>query len=227
MNKHPYKNRKLAAELLTAVVLFLLLVSAAVTVTLHFRPLYYMDIHTLHIEAQSGLSEKEIRLNYDALIDYNSIFGGVKELVFPTLSMSETGRIHFEEVKVIFAFFQWMSLLCLALAGILLYFNQRRGYYRFWKYAGILSAAVPIALGVLIAQNWDRVFILFHKIAFNNDYWIFDASTDPVITILPDGFFLHCAVMITGIVFLGSFGFYMVYHRTKKQKKQKGRKESL
>jgi integral membrane protein (TIGR01906 family) len=39
---------------------------------------------------------------------------------------------------------------------------------------------------------------------FRNDYWIFDEATDPVIMILPDAFFLHCAVMIILLILIGS-----------------------
>ena len=39
-------------------------------------------------------------------------------------------------------------------------------------------------------------FVLFHKILFRNDYWIFDPACDPVITILPDAYFLHAAALI-------------------------------
>ena len=58
----------------------------------------------LHITELSGREEKDIRSNYDALIDYNSLFNH-QPLKFPTCAMSESGRIHFEEVKKIFDFF--------------------------------------------------------------------------------------------------------------------------
>ena len=49
-------------------------------------------------------------------------------------------------------------------------------------------------------MNWEWCFVTFHHIAFDNDYWIFDYTTDPVINILPDTFFMHCAIMILAIV---------------------------
>ena len=39
---------------------------------------------------------------------------------------------------------------------------------------------------------------------FSNDYWLFDPAADPVILILPDGYFLQCAVLILVLVFIGS-----------------------
>lgn len=53
-----------------------------------------------------------------------------------------------------------------------------------------------VIVGSLVALNWDFCFVLFHKILFRNDYWIFDPACDPVITILTDAYFLHAAALI-------------------------------
>lgn len=206
-------------NILLALVLVLFIISAAVVVTLHFRPLYYWDIDLLNIVESSGYSREEIVQNYNVLIDYNSIFGP-KELNFPTLAMSETGRIHFEEVKDVFLLFEITAIVAgvLSLAGILYrHFRRNSGYLLL---AGILTVGIPAVLAVLIALNWDRVFVLFHKIVFNNDYWIFDAVTDPVITILPDTFFMHCALLILALVVLGSVICLLLYRYSKKKIKE-------
>ena len=216
MNENRNKLSNRIFELTTAFVLFFFIVSASIFITLHFRPLYYMDIDLLDIEAYSGMPREEIIANYDVLIDYNSIFGGMETLELPTLPMSETGRIHFEEVKVIFTFFQWAAIVSLILVVLLIRLNQKKENYYFWKYTSVISIAVPVILVVLIALNWDMVFVVFHKIMFNNDYWIFDASTDPVIMILPDSFFMHCAIMALLGVVVGSVGCFLVYLQKKR-----------
>lgn len=197
---------------MTAFVLFLFVLSFSVTFTLNFRPLYYMDIELLDIEWESGIPKDEIRENYDVLIDYNSMFTD-EELQFPTLAMSETGKIHFEEVKVIFVLFQKTALITAILGLLLILPQKKRGGGRYLKYTGVITIVIPVLLGLLIAVNWDRAFVLFHKIAFDNDYWIFDPETDPVITILPDAFFLHCALMIIGLVVAGSVLCFVLYAR--------------
>jgi len=212
------KNKILAvlADVVTALVLFLFIVSFSVTVTLNFRPLYYMDIDLLAIEERSGIPKDEIIENYDVLIDYNSMFSDA-ELVFPTLAMSETGRIHFEEVKVIFVLFQRMALLGGLAGAVLVALHMRKRSYRFWKLTGIFTLLIPAVLGAAMAVNWDKAFVVFHKIAFDNDYWIFDARTDPVITILPDTFFLHCAAMILVLIVVGSLLSFAIYKNLKKK----------
>ena len=211
------KKGNFVFHIILALVLTLTIISVSVVFTLAFRPLYYLDISALDISEQSGYPEEEIRENYDVLIDYNMSFGEDK-LEFPTLAMSEPGRLHFEEVRDIFNIFKYMAMAgaVLSIGGIVLCI--RRKEYRYLKLTSILAVALPAVLGLLVALNWDWAFVTFHHIAFDNDYWIFDPLTDPVITILPDTFFMHCALMILGCVVLGSVVCGLVYRKCKNTK---------
>ncbi len=206
------KKGSLIIHTALALILTLTIISVSVVFTLAFRPLYYLDISALNIPEESGYSEEEIRENYDVLIDYNMSFGGGR-LEFPSLAMSEPGRIHFEEVRAIFNLFKYIAMAgaVLSIAGIV--FCIRRREYRYLKLTSILAVALPAVLGILVALNWDWAFVTFHHLAFNNDYWIFDLATDPVITILPDTFFMHCALMILVCVALGSIICGLLYRR--------------
>ena len=195
-----------------ALVLTLTIISVSVVLTLAFRPLYYLDISLLNIEEGSGYSREEIRENYDVLIDYNLSFGGDR-LEFPSLAMSEPGRIHFEEVRDIFNIFKYMAAVGIVLSAVGIVFYIRRKEYRYLKLTSILAVVLPAALGLLVALNWDWAFVAFHHLAFDNDYWIFDPAADPVITILPDTFFMHCALMILGCVVLGSVVCAFIYRK--------------
>ena len=48
-------------QIFTAIALTLCILSAAVVVTLNFRPLYYMDIHHFNLPEKTGYPEEEIR----------------------------------------------------------------------------------------------------------------------------------------------------------------------
>lgn len=211
------KKNNVVFHTVLALVLTLTIISVSVVFTLAFRPLYYLDISALDIPEQSGYPEEEIRENYDVLIDYNLSFGK-EQLEFPTLAMSEPGRIHFEEVRDIFNIFKYMTIagVVLSIGGIV--FCIRRKEYRYLKLTSILAVALPAVIGLLVALNWDWAFVTFHHIAFDNDYWIFDPLTDPVITILPDTFFMHCALMILGCVVLGSVACGVIYRKCKREK---------
>jgi len=195
------KTRTALVTALGAVLLFAFIISAAVVVALHFRPLYYLDIKILHIAESSALPPETIRANYDALIDYNSLWNR-GELNFPDFPMSEGGRIHFQEVKAIFDAFQLLFLF--SLGGFLL-LRWKAAALRDGRYARIAGAACFILtalIGVFVLLGWDKAFVLFHKLFFANDLWLFDYRTDPVITILPDSFFLHEALLILVLVLL-------------------------
>lgn len=187
------------SNLALAVVFMLFFISFSVVLVLNFRPLYYYDIETLDIVESSGIAEDDIRANYDTLISYNSILGQ-KELDFPTLDMSESGKIHFQEVKNIFVFVQWLCIATFFAGSIGLFFKLRKKDAGCLKLAGVLTPLIPAVLGGLIALNWESFFVTFHHIFFRNDYWLFNPATDPVITILPDAFFLHCAIAILVLI---------------------------
>ena len=208
---------KIFRNTVTALVLMLFIISAAVTITLNFRPLFYFDIDYLDIEAQSGFSKEDIRNNYDALIDYNSMLNH-DTLEFPTLPMSEGGRIHFEEVKQIFVAIEYIFIASgiIGLALLLLLICKFKEFL-FLKLAAILTIAIPAVLAILISINWEAAFVTFHHIFFNNDYWLFYPDKDPVILMLPDEFFFHCAAMILILVILGSFISFMIYRILRKK----------
>lgn len=188
------------AQILLGLCLALLFLSAAVTFTLNFRPLYVHDLRALDLPGQSGMSEALILEQYDALIGYNDL-GGPEELVFPDLPSSENALTHFAQVRTIFLGFQVLLLVTLVLSvtGILLLRRKRPLYL---VSAGVFSLVPPIALGFAVATAWDKLFVVFHELVFRNDLWIFSSQTDPIIDLLPDEFFMHCAVMILGL-FLG------------------------
>lgn len=197
-------------HILTAVSMALCLISLAVMLTLKFKPLYYMDMKLMNLPERTGYSEAEIRENYDALIEYNSVFYD-GDLEFPTLPMSETGKIHFEEVKQVFVFFEAVLFPVTFLLSAILIWTLRKDKPLYLKWASCFMIGIPAVLGLLIAMNWDRVFVLFHEIVFRNDYWLFDPSTDPIINLLPDAFFMHCAIMILALVVLFSVICMMKY----------------
>lgn len=215
-------------DLLIGIVFTLLFISIAVVITINFRPLYYYDITHLNIEADSGYTKEVILTNYNALIDYCSPFfkGG---LVFPSLSASESGLQHFAEVKDIFVGFYYLGTIGLVLGIIIIIRKAKNKDFSYLLASSITAIVLPLVLAALMMIDFDRTFILFHKLFFKNNYWLFDPSTDPVITILPDTFFLHCAFLIILIVLLFSILFLIIYlwkkqHFGIKYRKNKGLK---
>ena len=191
-------NKLLSAG--AAILIALLIVSASVTITLFDRNEYYKSVRNSDLPTLIGMTEEEIIVNYDALIDYNSVFFS-GPLDFPTLPMSDNGREHFREVKVIFSAFQIALIIAIIGAIPLCIILLRKRKIGFILAGGVLAIAIPAVVGLVLSfAGWDQFFVLFHKLMFNNDFWIFDATTDPVILILPDSYFLIClSKIIAGI----------------------------
>lgn len=202
-------------DFLIGLVFTILFLSLGVVLAVNFRPLYYLDIKLLNIPEKSGYSKDVIVENYNALIDYSfPLYKG--ELSFPSLDASEEGLQHFREVKQIFAWFYILGTVSLVAAVIIVVYKSLKRDFCFLAVSSITAIVLPIAVGLLMAIDFDTTFILFHKLFFNNDYWIFDPVTDPVIKILPSEFFMHCALLIIAVILLGSLILYLAYLLLKK-----------
>ena len=117
-------------------------------------------------------------------------------------------RLHMEDVRGLFL--GGLSLrngaFLGALAGLLLLALARGGPLRnllsWWRVsvAAVFLTAALLAVWALL--DFTSLFTLFHKVFFRNDLWLFDPTTDYMIRMLPEGFFLDMAGRIGGI-FLG------------------------
>lgn len=205
-----FTNRK--RDIVLALLLTICIICFAVIVTVFFKQLYYFDIDYLNIAKNTGLSKEVIKENYDILIQYQSIFYQ-GTLNMPNFVMSNTGRIHFEEVKRVFEVIQIAFVVTGVISSIMIYQNLKQKEYRFLQLTSFFSVGIPAILGFFVALDFDKAFVIFHNIVFRNNYWIFDYTTDPVITILPESFFMHCFVMIIAIVIFISVMMYWLYKK--------------
>ena len=207
-------NRK--KDIFLAILLTLFIISFAVVFTVFFKQLYYFDIDYLGISQSTGLSKDIIIENYNILIQYQSLFYR-GELNLPDFIMSTTGRIHFEEVKRIFDIIQILCITTGMISAVIIYQNHKDKEYRYLKLTTYFSIGIPTILGFLASIDFDKAFVIFHKIAFRNDYWIFDSETDPVITILPEAFFMHCFMLIIVIVIVMSLICFGIYRKKERE----------
>lgn len=205
-------------NILIGILFSLFLISAGLFLSINFRALYYFDIHYLNIIETSGFDKATILANYNALIDYCSPFYTGK-LVFPTFPASPSGLYHFEEVKKIFNYFFYIGIISFSILVPTIIFKYKKKDTSFLKVSSIVSIVLPAIVGIGCAINFDRAFVIFHKVFFRNDYWLFDPVTDPVITILPDTYFLHCAIVIIIFVIIGSIILYSLGHYFSKNHK--------
>lgn len=193
--------KKLTLNLLitTCGIIFVLLISTIVVTK--FKPLYHYSIEILKIEDNSSISKEEMKQNYNYVIDY--LFNNEKSFNLPTLSSSEDGAVHFWEVKILFQLGIRVMIvsLILLIVSIIIY-NKLYKDQLYLKYLSRGLLITPLTLALIISINFNYFFTIFHKMFFNNNKWLFDPRTDPIINILPEEFFALCAGAIGFLVII-------------------------
>lgn len=195
------------AAVLCAVALFFFLLTCAIGLPIYLRPFYYAHIEGMNLPEVSGFSAGEIRAAYDEVLDYLTLPG--REFSAGAMAFSAEGAAHFADCKRLF---DLNAGVLLGSGGILLvlWLLRRTGRLAPLRlrghtpgcFAAVAAIVLPVILGVAVAVDFDRAFVVFHKIFFpGKDNWLFDPCTDQIIQVLPEEFFLHCAILIgAGIV---------------------------
>lgn len=204
-------------NILFSICISVVIIVGVINFTVGFKQLYYFDIDYLNISELSGLPKDDIKLNYDYLIDYN-LNKNVSEFELPTLKSSPEGKIHFEEVRNIFQNINKLAkiLMIVSLVGIIL--NAKNKNIKILKTTSITLIIMPLLLAIPVLLNFEKSFIIFHKLLFRNDYWIFSPDLDPVINMLPEEFFFHAGVMILMLILLVSILLLIMYKLRKSSK---------
>lgn len=205
-----------AKDLFWGICALFFFIGVGLNIAIFLRPLYYRDISLLSLETYSGLSKEAILANYNALIDYCSPFYH-GNLILPSLTVTPAAANHFARVKTVFLIFDILAATSLLLLVIQFQKSKKQLDYSRMTTMGLTTLTVPLLPGVCCTFFWDKTFVYFHKIFFHGDYWLFDWNKDSIIRILPDSFFLQCAVLIIGIVILGSMILLFLGHICKKK----------
>ncbi len=200
---------------LLAIASALTLLTFSIAVPIMWRPFYYMQIEPLNLPENTGYTEDEIKTAFDEVLDY--CIGANDEFSVGVLEWSESGKSHFTDCRVLFLLD--LRLLVVGAVAVIILLVLSRVLHRrcapilkrgpcFWAGAGL--GVVFLVIGGYAALDFDRFFTVFHMIFFpGKDNWIFDPNTDPVINLLPETFFLNCAVLIFAILIVGCVLFFI------------------
>ena len=204
------KRESKLLSVLTAILTALAVVAGSIAVPILWRPFYYAHIDAMNLAETSGYTEAEIRESYDQVLDYLTIPG--REFGTGVMPYSESGESHFEDCRKLF-FLNGGVLLASSAVMLLLQIRKRKhggaelaGFSgSFWGAAGAI--VLPVVLGGLASLDFDRAFVVFHSVFFpGKDNWIFDYNRDQIIRVLPQDFFMHCAMLVGAgiLVFSGA-----------------------
>ncbi len=195
-----------ALSVFIAVVTAAFILSLGIAVPILIRPFYTAQIDSLNLEQTTGLTRQQIIEAYDEVLDYCT---GVSD-TFGTgvLSWSPSGKAHFDDVRKLFLL-DLRTLLVSAAVLIVTAVVCLKSPVKPAKwlghapcfYSAVTLLTVFALVGIAMFCDFDAVFTAFHTVFFpGKDNWIFDARKDEVIRILPESFFLNCAILILAVI---------------------------
>jgi integral membrane protein (TIGR01906 family) len=207
-----YKDKNNVVQTIIAISLSLCILILIVKSALAFKSFYYFEVDRLNIETSLNMTKGEIIKNYDYVIDYLSSREN-NTFKLPTLPSSLFGQVHFEEVQNIFSALDNILIVSIVISALGIIFQYKKGNFNFINQASNILTFFPIIFGIIFSLNFERSFIIFHKIFFRNSYWIFDPQKDPIINILPQEFFFDVAILILIINFIIASLLRILYHK--------------
>lgn len=180
----------------------ILIITFSIGLPIYFRPFYYWQIDLLEIEEYSGADRETIVEAYNELLDYLTVPGN--EFKTGEFKYSEEGKSHFVDCKGLFDLNAGAFIVSLV-ALITLIILNKVGVYELWRpfkksilfSTGVYTLGGFAVIGGLAAMDFDKAFEIFHKIFFpGKDNWMFSWYEDQIIRILPQDFFMNCAILI-------------------------------
>ncbi|UVD81996.1 TIGR01906 family membrane protein [Mycoplasma iguanae] len=165
-------------------------------ILLNIKQFFLAPFNIKHIDQNIDIDEAYS--NYVALINYLT-FTNSASLQFPTYKISATGIIHFEDVKhilnIITAILIATSLIFIPVLSFAIWKKQ----FNFLIWSFLTALILILIIIIAFAIDADKLFIWFHKVFFNNDYWYFDPDKDEIIKVLPQMFFYNFLFFVFGI----------------------------
>ena len=203
--------------------LILFIITFSISLPIYSRSFYYMHITHMNLAEKSGFTEAQIRGAYDSVLDYLTV--PAKDFSTGDLKYSSEGKDHFSDCKKLFTL---NTLVFFSSVIVLLtLFTLKKKKVRYFTFsitksfliAGIFLILTPLIIGVLASLDFNYAFVVFHKIFFpQKSNWIFNPRYDEIIRILPQEYFMNCAVLIgTSILFISVLLILIAFFRNRKR----------
>lgn len=218
-------NISLTVLFVAALVIFM--ITFSIGLPIYCRFFYYIQIKTLKMEEATGWSYSTIKRAYDDILNFCTLPG------YPCktgeLYLSEEGQAHFADCKVLFDLNFWALLSSGVITLALTLLNRfkvitlcRPFKHRPYLLSAVIGVAIPVIIALLaVIVGFDNAFAAFHKVFFpNKENWVFDPMTEQIIEVMPEEFFMNCAIIIgVGLVAFAAALIIADVVLTKKEKK--------
>ena len=81
--------------------------------------------------------------------------------------------------------------------------------YSVFKASSIVYSAILLALAIGFLISFNKLFIIFHEIAFSNDLWKLNINEDYLLMMYPENFFRDIALLI--LIFSICINFFLFF----------------
>lgn len=199
-----------------AVCLVLIMISQSIIFPTFFRPFFRWQYQRLNVAESIDMEHDELMRVTTDLLDYMRNRRPSLENVYGVVAGEE--RRFFSDIEIRhmvdvldlyniafmvrnIAFFVMVAIIL----GML--FLKHRVLYvlsRCCREVTVGFILLSVLLVGVIALNFERAFVRFHLMFFNNDYWILDPSVDLLINMVPLSFFIHISIFIALLLLVSS-----------------------
>ncbi|MBH60543.1 MAG: TIGR01906 family membrane protein [Dehalococcoidia bacterium] len=203
---------RLTLTIITSLLFILIIISGSLNFIVRYDFIYDYNIATYSIDERTSLNLDKIKeINFNI----KTYFFDENELLDVDI-YSDKEILHMKDVKhimnLIFNLGKILSIVfCVFIFLLHSYFEVHLNKVIF--YSVILFSSILILLGVSFLLFFQEIFIIFHKIAFNNDLWILNPNTDYLLMMFPEDFFRDVAVLILLSSFLLNVIVYFLFRK--------------
>jgi integral membrane protein (TIGR01906 family) len=188
-----------------------LLLITSLLATASSSRLYEYGFDKYGVAQRLGLERGELQKAGRELIEY---FGSGEDDVHIRVQaggrefdlFNEREVFHLRDVKGLIVLGQWIRgvilayVLGFAVVGLI---KRRRLFLpelgRALAGGGALTLGLMAALGLGTLVGFDRLFLAFHLVSFDNMLWVLNPATDRLIVMFPQGFFFLSALLTVGV----------------------------
>ncbi len=185
----------------------LCIIALSVTLTIFLAiPLFFGEIFWYQLTDLVQMTAGKIWHNFLILMNY-LINPLETKLSMPDFPSSASGLHHFAEVKNLFMLVFFLTII---LIPFIIRFMKENLSLVFHNALRVVML-FPLAIGVIAwLIGFDQFFVTFHEVLFRDNSWLFDPATDPIISVLPEQFFMHSFLIF---LLIYELIFFVIYRR--------------
>lgn len=210
------------------VAVFFFIITFSIALPIYLRFFYYLQIEPLNLPKSTGYDYATIKAAYDEVLNFLTLPN--REFGTGVFKYTEDGKAHFYDCKALFNLNLIVLIISSITASALMILNKlklitlKKPFGMSVSFVSAVSIFIVFALLIgIIAIDFDSAFTVFHHVFFpGKDNWLFDPRYDQILNILPQDFFMNCAILISSSIILISVGIivFQLIIRRKTLKKQ-------